>query len=65
MRIRMATGAGASPSFGVNDEDGAQNSVQHRLLGTVSTSAAMHHQRAKALLPITASTALPKAGGDR
>ena len=61
----MTTGVCASPSFGVNDEHGAHNSVQHRLMVTVSTSATMHHQRAKALLSITASTTLPEAGGDR
>jgi hypothetical protein len=65
VRIRMTTGVCASPSFGVNDEHGAHNSGLHRLMGTVSTSATMHHQRAKVLLPLAASTASPKAGGGR
>ena len=64
MRIRMVTGAGASPSFGVNDERGAQNWMNRRSMSTVSTTATMRHRRAKVLL-LAASTALPKAGGGR
>ena len=65
MRIRMATGAGASPSFGVNDERGAQNCMNRRQMSTVSTTATMRHRSVKMLLPLAASTALPKAGGER
>jgi len=61
----MATGAGASPSFGVNDESGAQNWMNRRPMSTVSTTATMRHRRAKVLLPLAASTALTKAGGGR